>query len=445
MMATLRCDHPDIEEFVDAKRTGKRLANFNLSVQISDAFMDAVRKGAEWALVFPADKLDGDGPTAELEVRSWVNGQSPVSCRVLKRVPAQQLWAKIMRSAYESAEPGVLFVDRINRLNNLWYCEHLTATNPCGEIPLPPYGACDLGSINLTAFVLNPFSAKACWDVEGIRSTTQIATRMLDNVIDVSHFPLDAQKQQAYGSRRIGLGLTGLADALIMLGLHYGDARARSAAASAMQTICHTAYRTSVALAAEKGSFPMLRAESYLKGEFVGSLPADIRQGIGASGIRNSHLTAIAPTGSISLLANNVSSGLEPVFGFRHSRRILDSQGNLRAFELTDYAARLWEELRGGAAPLPKCFVEAHGLEPTAHLEMQAALQPYVDNAISKTVNVPEDYSLERFEKLYDLAYEKGLKGCTTFRPNRVTGEVLAMPHQTSSTSSCCNIEREGD
>jgi len=264
-------------------------------------------------------------------------------------------------------------------------------------------------------------------------------------VIDVSQFPLDAQRQQALGSRRIGLGLTGLADALIMLGLHYGEAGARSAAASVMQTICDTAYRTSVSLASEKGSFPKFLAESYLNGEFVGSLPADIRRGIADYGIRNSHLIAIAPTGSISLLANNVSSGLEPVFGFRHSRRILDADGNLRQFELIDHAARLWGELRGPTTPLPKYFVEAHRLEPSVHLEMQAALQPYVDNAISKTVNVPEDYPLERFARLYDLAYDKGLKGCTTFRPNRVTGEVLAIPNQTDSSSSCCNIEREGD
>jgi ribonucleoside-diphosphate reductase alpha chain len=442
MMATLRCDHPDIEEFIEAKHRGGKLQHFSLSVQVTDELIDAVKTDSAWSLVFPCDSLaEAPNERPELLMRRWTGASGPVPCRVFRRVPARDLWASILRANFDSAEPGVLFVDRVNRTNNLWYREYLTATNPCGEIPLPPYGACDLGSINLVAFVKDPFSQSAELDFDGIRATAQVATRLLDNVIDASNFPLEAQRSQAQGSRRIGLGITGLADALTMLGLHYADSKARRTAASVMEAICHTAYRTSTELAKEKGAFPFFEPAHYLKGEFVRSLPEDIRRRIKSLGIRNSHLIAIAPTGTISLLAYNVSSGIEPVFAFHHVRRVEEVMGQ-RSFELTDYAVRLWKELREGE-PLPAYFVEARMLSPTDHLEMQAALQQYVDNAISKTINVSADCDFASFERIYRDAFAKGLKGCTTFRPNAVTGQVLAAAPTTDSTAPCCNLARQ--
>ncbi|MDX1253006.1 MAG: adenosylcobalamin-dependent ribonucleoside-diphosphate reductase [Gammaproteobacteria bacterium] len=443
MMGTLRCDHPDIEEFIEVKRDRQRLRRFNLSVLVSDAFMEAVRRDEPWALVFPV-RESGETSVDEIVYRPWSGRPDPVPCRVVRRVSARALWDKLMRATYDVAEPGVLFIDRINRLNNQWYREHISASNPCGEIPLPAYGACDLGSINLTRFVQEPFSANARLDMRGIQATAAIATRMLDNVIDVSHFPLPRQQQQAHGSRRIGLGITGLADALIMLGVTYGGEEAHHLAALVMRSICHTAYRVSIELAKEKGAFPFFDKEKYLQGEFVRALPEDIRQGIATHGIRNSHLMAIAPTGTISLLADNVSSGLEPVFDFHYKRRVLELDGSHTEYHLTDYALRLWRTLHGNDAPLPPQFIDARSISPQAHLDMQAALQPYVDNAISKTINIPEDYDFAAFRNIYELAYDKGLKGCTTFRPNPVTGSVL-QAEESASGPLCCSVEREAD
>jgi ribonucleoside-diphosphate reductase alpha chain len=444
MMATLRCDHPDIEEFVAAKRDSHELRHFNLSVQITDEFMEAVRQDDEWALVFPAEELGDDTADRKTVLRHWPGSDSPTPCRVLRLIRAQSLWDQIMRATYDYAEPGVSFVDRVNRSNNLWYREHITATNPCGEIPLPPYGACNLGSVNLTCFVRNPFTVDAYLDMNGLRETTAIATRILDNVIDVSQFPLSEQAEQARNSRRLGLGITGLGDALVMLGLHYAEQTARELATNIMQTICYTAYRTSVSLADEKNPFGWFDRENYLDGEFVRTLPEDIRDGIAKHGIRNSHLTAIAPAGTISLLANNISSGVEPIYSLSHSRRILETDGSYKTCELRDYAYRMWQEKGDEQAQLPRQFVDAKNLSPIAHLDMQAALQPYVDNAISKTINVPEDYAFEEFRNLYQLAYEKGLKGCTTFRPNPVTGAVLT-DAEGRHAAHCCSVEREAD
>jgi ribonucleoside-diphosphate reductase alpha chain len=442
MMATLRCDHPDIEDFIDAKRDGRALRRFNLSVLVTDAFMDAVRRDDEWALVFPVE--DGAPAGFEIVKRQWSGRSEPVRCRVYRRVRARALWDRLMRATYEYAEPGVLFIDRINQLNNLWYREQISATNPCGEIPLPPYGACDLGSINLTAFVQDPFGPNARLDLDGVQRTAAIATRMMDNVIDASQFPLERQARQARGSRRVGLGLTGLADTLIMLGLHYAGEPARELAARIMQTICHAAYRTSIALAREKGPFPFFEREKYLQGKFIQTLPHAIQDDIARSGLRNSHLTAIAPTGTISLLANNISSGLEPVYEFSYSRRVLELDGSHTTHELTDYALRLWRRLRGGEK-LPATFVDTRSLAPAAHLGMQAALQPFVDNSISKTINVPRDCRFEDFKEIYEQAYRMGLKGCTTFRPNPVTGEVLLGEAEEETGPHCCTVEREAD
>jgi ribonucleoside-diphosphate reductase alpha chain len=447
MMATLRCDHPDIEAFINAKHRPGELRNFNLSVLVSDAFMQAVEDDVAWKLVFPAEGLGGDAHHAgrELVERQWPGQEGAVRCLVLRELPARDLWEKIMRANYQNAEPGVLFIDRINHLNNLGYREQISATNPCGEIPLPPYGACNLGSINLTAFVRQPFGTDSGIDLDGIGETAARAVRLLDNVIDLSRFPLPMQAQQARGSRRIGLGVTGLADALIMLGLHYGSERARQLAAATMQTICHSAYRASIELAAEKGSFPFFDADDFLRRPFVRRLPDDIQQGIAAEGLRNSHLTAIAPTGTISLLANNVSSGIEPVFDFEYRRRVRGADGAMAWYELTDHALRVWRSLFGDRA-VHEGFVDAHRLSPENHLAMQAALQPFVDNAISKTINIPADYDFAAFRSVYAQAYRQGLKGCTTFRPNPVTGAVLETVDPDASVAShCCDVDRESD
>jgi ribonucleoside-diphosphate reductase alpha chain len=440
MMATLRCDHPDIEEFVTAKHQPGQLRRFNLSVLVTDAFMAAIRGDTDWPLLFPAAAIDGDGQTI---AREWPRSEELVPCRIVRHIRARHLWDLILRGTYDYAEPGVLFVDRINKLNNLWYREQISATNPCGEIPLPPYGACDLGSLNLTRFIISPFTAEARIDHDRLGDTVRIAVRMLDNVIDASRFPLPEQTENARGSRRIGLGITGLADTLVMMGMDYGSEQSLAVAQQTIRLICHTAYRTSTDLAKEKGSFPFFDRKKYLQGSFVRSLPDDIQRGIAESGIRNSHLLAIAPTGTISLLAGNVSSGLEPIFAASYHRKILDEAGTPKDFLLTDYALGLWKA--GTGEGLPKGFLTASELPVRAHLDMQAVLQPFVDNSISKTINVPGAYPFQDFKRIYDLAYDMGLKGCTTFRPNPVTGTVLSEYKSGSEAPHCCVLEREAD
>jgi ribonucleoside-diphosphate reductase alpha chain len=449
MMACLRCDHPDIGAFVNAKRDPQALRNFNLSVLVSDEFMSAVEKGRDWLLVFPVTSLGKEAHgEREVVLRHWPGYQGKVACRVLRRLPARALWSDIMRANYDTAEPGVLFIDRINLLNNLGYREEITATNPCGEIPLPPYGACNLGSINLTRFVLDPFTAHARLDLLAIEEAAALAVRLLDNVIDISHFPLPIQKEQAHASRRIGLGITGLGDALAMLGINYGEKPARELAANAMRNLCQAAYRSSSELAKEKGSYPLFDRESCLKQPFIRNLPQDIRDKIKKWGLRNSHLTAIAPTGTISLLANNISSGIEPVFDLEYRRRIRSGGRSFEWHQLTDYALHLWRQ-HFGEDPLPASFVTARELMPQSHLLMQAALQPYVDNAISKTINVPSHCDFESFQAIYREAYRFGLKGCTTFRPNIVTGSILEESvrgaEDSVPTSHCCGLDRDDD
>src|SRR5215470_4896614 len=384
MMATLRCDHPDIEAFIEAKREPGRLRMFNLSVLVTDAFMQAVKEDAPWQLTFGGTHF--------------------------KTLPARELWEKIMRATYSYAEPGVIFIDRINQRNNLHYCETISATNPCGEQPLPPYGACLLGSINLASLVLDPFAADARLDVGRLKSVVPVAVRMMDNVIDVSRFPLDQQTHEARAKRRIGLGVTGLADALILCNLRYGSARAVELTESWLKAIERAAYLASSELAAEKGAFPLFDKEKYLAGETIRGLDADVRAAIAQHGIRNSLLTSVAPTGTISILADNVSSGLEPVFSFRYTRNVLMPDGTRREEEVTDYAYRLFRHLRGEDAPLPDAFVDAQALSPSDHVVMQAAVQKYIDSSISKTINVPADFAFEAFKDVYLQAYELGCK-----------------------------------
>jgi ribonucleoside-diphosphate reductase alpha chain len=399
MMGTMRCDHPDIELFIEAKSDAAKLRNFNLSVLVTDAFMEAVKADGQWPLIFAGETF--------------------------RTVSALGLWQKIMRSAFDYAEPGVIFIDRVNALNNLSYCETISATNPCGEQPLPPYGACLLGSINLAALVEKPFTKDAHLDERRIEKLVPVAVRLLDNIIDVSRYPLPQQEREAKAKRRIGLGVTGLADALILCGLHYGSEDGRNLAQRWMGEISRRAYAASADLAAEKGAFPLFDGDAFLQRPFCASLDAGLREAIAEHGIRNGVLTSIAPTGTISLLSGNVSSGIEPVFDFQYKRRVLDPDGTARHETVEDYAYRLFRQTHP-EAPLPGAFVTAHALAPEQHLLMQAALQRHVDASISKTVNCPKDMAFEDFETLYLEAYRLGLKGCTAYRPNPVTGEILS-------------------
>lgn len=442
MMATLRCDHPDIEAFIQAKRTPGALRHFNLSVLVSDAFMQAVQDKADWPLVFPL--AEGETATGKILLQSWPGSMLPRPCRMIRHVAAHELWEKIMRATYDCAEPGVIFIDRINRLNNLRDFETISATNPCGEIPLPPYGACNLGAINLTRFVRAPFTPEAALDMDDICATAGIATRFLDDIYPVSLFPLPQQAYTALSTRRIGLGITGLGDALAMLGIVYGSPESFTLAGRIMETVCHSAYRASIGLAREKGEFPAFHADNFTDSEFVRALPPDILDGIRRYGIRNSHLTAIAPTGTTSLLANNVSSGLEPIYDYAYTRNIHDKDGKIHNYKVEDYACRLFYQSHESGTALPPAFVRATEIPPEAHLEMQAALQAHVDNSISKTINIPPDFPFESFRSIYESAYAKGLKGCTTFRPNQVTGQVL-VSEEAGIGTFCCSPEREAD
>ena len=417
MMATMRCDHPDIEAFIEAKKDPARLRMFNLSVLVTDAFMAAVKADGPWELQF-------DG-------------------RVYHTLQARDLWARIMRNTYDFAEPGVIFIDRINAANNLWYAETISATNPCGEQPLPPYGACLLGSINLATLVTGAFTPTAAVDMAELDALVHTAVRMMDNVVDASRFPLPEQAAEAKAKRRIGLGVTGLADALLMVGLRYGSDAAVVACEDWMRAIARSAYLASVDLAQEKGAFPLFDAEKFLASGTMREMDADVREAIAAHGIRNALLTSIAPTGTISLYAGNVSSGIEPVFAYAYTRKVLQKDGSRTEEEVVDYAVRLWRDLHGDAA-LPDYFVNAQTLPPLDHVKMQAAAQKWVDSSISKTINCPEDISFDDFQQVYMAAWDQGCKGCTTYRPNAVTGSVLTVSEKTSTPSEAPATAREG-
>ncbi|NUH66539.1 adenosylcobalamin-dependent ribonucleoside-diphosphate reductase [Sulfitobacter sp. S0837] len=400
MMATMRCDHPDVEDFISAKSDPARLRMFNMSVLVTDPFMEAVKADGSWDLVF------GD--------------------KVYKTVQARDLWNKIMQATYDYAEPGVIFIDRINAANNLNYCETIAATNPCGEQPLPPYGACLLGSINLARLVAQPFEDDAHLDQDAMSELVATAVRMMDNVVDVSNFPLPEQAAEAQNKRRIGLGVTGLADALLMVGLRYGSDEAAAQTEAWLKAIARASYLASVDLAKEKGAFPLFDAEKFLASGTMMQMDDDVRDAIREHGIRNALLTSIAPTGTISLYAGNVSSGIEPVFAYAYTRKVLQKDGSRTEEEVVDYAVQMWRELKGDA-PLPDYFVNAQTLPPADHVKMQAAAQKWIDSSISKTINCPEDISFDDFKDVYMQAWDMGCKGCTTYRPNDVTGSVLSV------------------
>ena len=400
MMATMCCDHPDIEEFISAKSDPARLRMFNMSVLVTDAFMEAVKADGPWELTFGG--------------------------KVYHTVQARDLWNRIMRSTYDYAEPGVIFIDRINTMNNLGYAETIAATNPCGEQPLPPYGACLLGSVNLARLVADPFEPTARLDADALDDLVAVAVRMMDNVVDASKFPLEAQAREAQAKRRIGLGVTGLADALLMLGLRYGSDAAAAQTERWMKQIAHAAYRASVDLAKERGPFPLFEADAFLASGTMQSMDDALREEIREHGIRNALLTSIAPTGTISLYAGNVSSGIEPVFAYSYSRKVLQRDVSRTEEEVVDYAVQMWRDTKGDA-PLPDHFVNAQTLAPEDHVKMQAAAQKWVDSSISKTINCPEDIGFEDFKSVYMQAWDTGCKGCTTYRPNDVTGSVLSV------------------
>ena len=407
MMATMRCDHPDIEDFIAAKSDPARLRMFNLSVLATDPFMEAVKADRGWDLVF------GD--------------------KVWKTVRARDLWNRIMESTFDYAEPGVIFIDRINERNNLHYCETISATNPCGEQPLPPYGACLLGSINLARLVHDPFGSNAGIDTNELDRLVAVAVRMMDNVIDVSRFPLDAQRREAHAKRRIGLGVTGLADALLMTGERYGSTEAARVTEDWMRRIAHSSYLASTELAVEKGAFPLFDRDAFLAGRTMRTMDEEVREAVSANGIRNALLTSIAPTGTISLYAGNVSSGIEPVFAFSYNRKVLQPDGSQVEEEVVDHAVQLWRDMFGDR-PLPGHFVDAQSLTPEDHVRMQAAAQKWVDSSISKTINCPGDIEFEDFRAVYMSAWDQGCKGCTTYRPNEVTGSVLSVTETEEAT-----------
>ena len=401
MMGCLRIDHPDIEAFIDAKRAAGRLRNFNLSVLVSDAFMAALKAGDDWPLTFGG--------------------------KVHRVLPAADLWAQLMRATYDSAEPGVIFIDRVNAANNLAYCEEILASNPCGEQMLPPYGACLLGSINLARLVKSPFEPDAVIDEEELGRLTRTAVRFLDNVIDISRFPLEAQETEAKWKRRLGLGVTGLANALAFCGARYGGDEAVDLTRRWLGVIKREAYRTSARLAAEKGVFPLYQA-SMLERPNLASLDEETRDLISAHGLRNGCLTSIAPTGTTSILAGNVSSGVEPVFAYAYSRKVRQPDGSTRDEPVEDYALSVWKAVHGDDPPPEELFVSAQTLTPADHLRMQAAAQTMVDSSISKTVNCQEDIGFEAFADIYVEGYRLGCKGLTTYRPNAITGSVLSIP-----------------
>ena len=420
-MGVLRIDHPDVHEFITAKRTPGRWNNFNVSVGVSDAFIEAVQQGQPWELVHRAR------PGAVAMAQGAY--QRADGMWVYSTVQARALWDTIMKSAYDFAEPGILFLDHINEDNNLNYCEDIAATNPCGEQPLPSYGCCDLGPVILTRFVHHPFGFDGlpAFDFEAFEKVVALQVRALDNVLDVTFWPLPQQRDEAMAKRRIGVGFTGMGNTLAMLCLRYDMQEGRAMAARIAQSMRDAAYLASVELAREKGAFPKFEAEPYLAaGTFASRLPEPIKKAIRKHGIRNSHLLSIAPTGTVSLaFADNASNGIEPPFSWMYKRKKREADGSTSEYAVEDHAWRLYRDLGGDVDALPDYFISALAMPAEGHIAMMEAVQPFVDTAISKTVNIPADYPYDDFKDLYLQAWRARLKGLATYRPNAILGSVL--------------------
>jgi len=444
-MAIVDVWHPEVERVIEAKRDGS-LSNFNISIGIYDNFMRAVKNDGDWDLIFPDYESDKELYSKQWNgnIRKWVIIGGKI--KVYKTLKARELYNKIIKSNYEYAEPGVVFIDTVNKNNNLHYAEFINCTNPCGEQPLAPYGSCNLGSINLANFVVNPFKADAYFDfdTDGLNELVRLLVYGLDKVLDINYYPLKEQAEEVMLKRQIGIGVTGLGDMLAMLKLPYSSSEGRSFAGSIMRMIANKAYYYSALLAKEKGSFELFDKDKFLKSEFVNKLDDYVKDAISEYGIRNSRLLSIAPTGTISLVMNNVSSGIEPIFSLEYNRKVRQPDGAEKTEKVMDYAYLKFIEMFGGNEPIPEYFETAMDIPVDAHLEMQAALQKWVDTSISKTINIPADYNYNDFEKVYWKAWELGLKGCTTYRPNNVLGSVLStLPEGTEKQTTSVLVEKE--
>lgn len=420
MMATITDTHPDLPKFITAKSRKGRLTNFNVSVLVSDALIEAVKENEDWLLYFPVEPASRSPELIDLDFED----EQDVKQFVYASLPARSLWELITKNTYEFSEPGVIFIDRINDGNNLYYCEQISCTNPCGEQPLPPNGTCNLGAINLSRMVHRPFTDKATFDFDLLKDVTRIGVRFLDNVIDVTNYPLTEQRDEEFAKRRLGLGVSGLADAIAQMGMRYGSAASVTFTEHVMEQVCQEAYRTSVKLAKERGAFPLFKKE-YLNGAFIRTkVDYATQEQITADGIRNGVLLTVAPTGTTSILYGNVSSGIEPVFDHYAKRRIRQADNSFKQYDTEGYLATIWDGQHRGE-PLPSHCVTMKDLQLEDHLMIQAAVQRWVDASVSKTINLPKDITYEAFTKVYDLAYSLGCKGCTTYRPSDIRGSIL--------------------
>lgn len=441
MMATMFCDHPDVEAFIEAKHQPGVLTNFNVSVLVTDAFIKAVSNDDWWYLHYPVIPAGTRNAPLTKEGESNRHGETSY---VYKKLKARELWNKILRSTYEYAEPGVIFIDRVNERNNLNYCEYISATNPCGEQPLPPNSDCNLGAINLARLVLNPFTDEACVDWFTLRKAVKVGVRFLDNVLDVTLYPTPEQELEAMNKRRIGLGITGLGNMLQQLRCIYGSHEAVSITREVMETIRDVAYEASANLAEQRGPFPMYDENRFLQAHTVKQLPEELRSLILKTGIRNGVLLTIAPTGTTSLYYGNVSSGCEPTFAFSVDRKIRNADGSFSVQDkLLDYGYNLYRSIMGEDAPLPDYMEKATALvlSVEAHVQMQAICQKFVDASISKTVNCPAEMTFEEFNKVYELAYVSGCKGCTTYRPSDVRGSILSVSDEKAKTEQKVDVD----